>query len=119
MSNLSDRIIKKPKIYFLDTGLCSFLSHIPTAEILEKSAFAGAFYETYVISEIIKSYYNSSKDYKREIYYYRDKEQKEVDLIIETFEGIYPIEIKKGINSVSIKKNFDFLQKYNKKNLMD
>ncbi len=115
MSNISDRIIKKPKIYFLDTGLCSYLARIPTAEILEKSAFAGAFYETYVISEIIKSYYNSSKDYKREIYYYRDKDQKEVDLIIETFEGIYPIEIKKGINRVSPKKSFSFLQKYNKK----
>lgn len=115
MSNISDRIIKKPKIYFLDTGLCTYLAHIPTAEILEKSAFSGAFYETYVISEIIKSYYNSSKDYKREIYYYRDKEQKEADLIIETFEGIYPIEIKKGINSVSPKKNFNFLKKYNKK----
>ena len=117
MSNISDRIIKKPKIYFLDTGLCSYLARIPTAEILEKSAFAGAFYETYVISEIIKSYYNSSKDYKREIYYYRDKDQKEVDLIIESFEGIYPIEIKKGINRVSPKKNFNFLQKYNKKTL--
>ena len=115
MSNISDRIIKKPKIYFLDTGLCSYLARIPTAEILEKSAFAGAFYETYVISEIIKSYYNSSRDYKREIYYYRDKDQKEVDLIIESFEGIYPIEIKKGINRVSPKKNFNFLQKYNKK----
>ena len=117
MSNISDRIIKKPKIYFLDTGLCSYLARIPTAEILEKSAFAGAFYETYVISEIIKSYYNSSRDYKREIYYYRDKDQKEVDLIIESFEGIYPIEIKKGINRVSPKKNFNFLQKYNKKTL--
>lgn len=115
MSNISDRIIKKPKIYFLDTGLCSYLARIPTAEILEKSAFAGAFYETYVVSEIIKSYYNSSKDYKREIYYYRDKDQKEVDLIIETFEGIYPIEIKKGINRVSPQKSFRFLQKYNKK----
>ena len=115
MSNISDRIIKKPKIYFLDTGLCSYLARIPTAEILEKSAFAGAFYETYVISEIIKSYYNNSKDYKRELYYYRDKDQKEVDLIIESFEGIYPIEIKKGINRVSPKKNFNFLQKYNKK----
>ena len=68
-----------------------------------------------MISEIIKSYYNSSKDYKREIYYYRDKDQKEVDLIIESFEGIYPIEIKKGINRVSHKKNFNFLKKYNKK----
>lgn len=115
MANLSDRIIKKPKLYFLDTGLCAYLARIPTAEILEKSAFSGAFYETYVISEIIKSYYNSSKDYKREMYYYRDKEQKEVDLIIENFEGIYPIEIKKGINRVSPKKHFHFLQKYNKK----
>lgn len=115
MANISDRIIKKPKIYFLDTGLCAYLARIPTAEILEKSAFAGAFYETYVISEIIKSFYNSSKDYKKEIYYYRDKDQKEVDLIIETFEGIYPIEIKKGINRVSPKKNFNFLKKYNKK----
>lgn len=115
MANLSDRIIKKPKLYFLDTGLCAYLAHIPTAEILEKSAFSGAFYETYVVSEIMKSYYNSSKDYKREIYYYRDKDQKEVDLIIENFIGIYPIEIKKGINSVSYKKNFNFLKKYNKK----
>lgn len=115
MSNISDRIVKKAKIYFLDIGLCSYLAHIPTAEILEKSAFSGAFYETYVISEIIKSYYNNSKNYKREVYYYRDKDQKEVDLIIETFEGIYPIEIKKGINRVSPKKNFSFLQKYNKK----
>lgn len=114
LANISDRIIKKPKIYFLDTGLCSYLAHIPTAEILEKSAFSGAFYETYVISEIIKSYYNNSKSYKREIYYYRDKDQKEVDLIIESFEGIYPIEIKKGVNSLSPKKNFSFLQKYNK-----
>ena len=82
--------------------MCSYLARIPTAEILEKSAFAGAFYETYVVSEIIKSYYNSSKDYKREIYYYRDKDQKEVDLIIETFEGIYPIEIKKAQQPMNI-----------------
>ena len=114
LSNMSDRIIKKPKIYFLDTGLCSYLARIPSAEILERSAFAGAFYETYVVSEIIKSFYNNSKDYKKEVYYYRDKDQKEIDLIIETFEGIYPIEIKKGINSVSYKKNFNFLKKYNK-----
>ncbi len=114
LANISDRIIKKPKIYLLDTGLCSYLAHIPTAQILEKSAFSGAFYETYVISEIIKSYYNNSKNYKRELYYYRDKDQKEVDLIIENFEGIYPIEIKKGTNSLSPKKNLSFLQKYNK-----
>ena len=114
LSKVSDRIIKTPKLYFLDTGLCSYLAHIPSAEILEKSAFAGAFYETYVVSEIIKSYYSSSKDYKKEVYYYRDRDQKEVDLIIESFEGIYPIEIKKGIYTVNYKKDFSFLKKYNK-----
>ncbi|MBQ8292280.1 MAG: ATP-binding protein [Bacilli bacterium] len=117
LSNVSDRIIKTPKLYFLDTGLCSYLAHIPSAQILEKSAFAGAFYETYVVSEIIKSYYSCSKDYKKEVYYYRDRDQKEVDLIIESFEGIYPIEIKKGIYNVSHKKDFDFLKKY-KKNIL-
>ncbi len=102
-SNVSDRIIKTPKLYFMDTGLCAYLCAIPSADILEKSAFAGAFYETYVVSEIIKSFYN---DYKNvdDIYYYRDKEQREVDLIIESFDSIYPIEIKKGINPVSYTK---------------
>ncbi len=117
LANISDRIIKTPKIYFMDTGLCSYLARIPSAEILEKSAFAGSFYETYVVSEIIKTYYSSSKDYQMELYYYRDKDQKEVDLIIESFEGIFPIEIKKGINPVSNNKNFDVLKKY-KKNIL-
>jgi predicted AAA+ superfamily ATPase len=74
----------------------------------------GAFYETYVVSEIIKSYYNNQSYYRLPLYYYRDKDQKEVDLIIETIEGIYPIEIKKGINPVSSTKNFRVLSKYKK-----
>ena len=113
-SNLSDRIVKSPKIYFLDTGLCAYLCGMPSAEILEKSIFAGAFYETYVISEIIKSYYNGYKDISN-IYYYRDREQHKVDLIIEEYDSIYPIEIKKGINPVSYNKNFNVLKKYKKK----
>lgn len=113
-SNLSSRIIKTPKLYFMDTGLCSFLAGIPSSEILERSAFNGTFYETYVISEIIKSYYNSFKDVSS-IYYYRDSDQHEVDLIIEEYDSIYPIEIKKGINPVSSSKRFNVLKKYNKK----
>ncbi len=113
-NNLSDRIIKSPKIYFLDTGLCSYLCGMPSPEILEKSVFAGAFYETYVVSEIIKSYYNACKDISN-IYYYRDRDQHEVDLIIEEYDSIYPIEIKKGINPVSYNKNFNVLKKYKKK----
>ena len=112
-SNISDRIIKSPKLYFMDTGLCSYLCGMPSAEILEKSTFAGAFYETYVVSEIIKSYYNNYKNVDN-IYYYRDKNQYEVDLIIESFDSIYPIEIKKGINPVSKNKKFSVLNKFKK-----
>ncbi len=112
--NLSSRVIKSPKLYFMDTGLCAYLCGIPSNEILEKSIFAGPFYETYVISEIIKSYYNSYKDTSN-IYYYRDCDQYEVDLIIEEYDSIYPIEIKKGINPVSSSKKFTVLKKYNKK----
>ena len=112
-SNISDRIIKSPKLYFMDTGLCSYLCGMPSAEILEKSTFAGAFYETYVVSEIIKSYYNNYQNVDN-IYYYRDKNQYEVDLIIESFDSIYPIEIKKGINRVSKNKKFSVLNKFKK-----
>lgn len=111
--NVSDRIVKTPKLYFMDTGLCAYLCGMPSAGILEKSAFAGAFYETYVVSEIIKSYYNNYKDTSN-LYYYRDRDQYEVDLIIEDYDSIYPIEIKKGINPVSNNKNFKVLEKYKK-----
>lgn len=110
---ISDRIVKKPKMYFMDTGLCAYLCGMPSAEILERSTFAGPFYETYVVSEIIKSFYNNYEDVSR-IYYYRDKDRYEVDLIIESFDSIYPIEIKKGINPVGKNKKFNFLKKYNK-----
>ena len=114
MKNVSDRIIKASKLYFMDTGLCAYLCKWPTAEMLEKGIMSGAFYETYVVSEIIKSYYNANSLFSLPIYYYRDRDQKEVDLIVENIEGIYPIEIKKGVNPVSYKKNFSFLNKYNK-----
>lgn len=113
-SNYSDRITKTPKMYFSDTGLCAYLAGIPNGEILEKSIFAGAFYETYVVSEIIKSYYNNYKNIN-DIYYYRDKDQKEIDLIIDSYDSIYPIEIKKGIKRINYTKSFKFLEKFNKK----
>lgn len=113
-SNVSNRIIKTPKLYFMDTGLCAYLCGMPNAEMLEKSVFAGAFYETYVVSEIIKSYCNKYQNTDN-IYYYRDKDQYEVDLIIDSYDSIYPIEIKKGINPVSYNKRFNMLKKYQKK----
>lgn len=112
--NMSDRIIKTPKIYFMDTGLCAYLCKWPTAEMLENGVMNGAFYETYVVSEIIKSYINAGLDYRRNFYYYRDKDKKEADLIIDFVDHISPIEIKKGINPVSSGFNFNYLKKYGK-----
>ena len=112
--NLSDRVTKMEKFYFLDTGLCAYLCKWPNAEMLEKGVMNGAFYETYVISEIVKSYMNAGEDYRQSFYYYRDKDKKEADLIIEGPDCIYPMEIKKGINPVSKSFNFNFLAKYGK-----
>ena len=117
--NLSNRIVKTPKLYFLDTGLCAFLSRWPSAETLESGPLSGAFYETYVITEILKSFYSHGYDPEligeKQIYFYRDRDKKEVDFIIETFEGIYPIEIKKGVSPSNPDKNFNVLSKYGKK----
>lgn len=114
--NKSDRVIKTPKLYFMDTGLCAYLCKWNSPKQLEESQMAGNFYETFVVSEIIKSYYNAGFNPKsisnNRLYYYRDKDGAEIDLVIETVEGIYPIEIKKGINPVSSNKNFNVLKKY-------
>ena len=83
--------------------------------MLEKGVMNGAFYETYVISEIVKSYMNAGEDYRHSFYYYRDKDKKEADLIIEGPDCIYPLEVKKGINPVNKSFNFNFLEKYGKK----
>ena len=90
------RIIKSPKMYFLDTGLCAYLTKWTTPEALEAGAMSGAFFETWVVSEIIKSYYNAGK--RPPLFYYRDKDQKEIDLIIHENNILYPIEIKKSGN---------------------
>lgn len=117
--NLSNRVIKTSQLYFLDTGLCSYLGRWPSAESLENGPLNGKFFETYVITEILKSFYGEGKDPEligeKQIYYYRDRDKKEVDFIIETIDGIYPIEIKKGVKPSSPDKNFDVLRKYGKK----
>jgi predicted AAA+ superfamily ATPase len=95
-NNTLKRMIKSPKLYFLDTGLCVYLTKWTTPETLEAGAMSGAFFETWVIGEIIKSYYNAGK--RPPLYYYRDKDQKEIDLIIHENNTLYPIEIKKSSN---------------------
>ena len=95
-SNLNKRIVKTPKIYFLDTGLCSYLTNWETSKNLESGAMSGAMFETFVVAEIIKSYVHNAKT--PNIYYYRDKDRKEIDIIIEKNGKLYPIEIKKSAN---------------------
>jgi len=93
-NNLTKRAIKTPKVYFLDTGLMAYLTRWPTPETLQVGAQAGAFFESFVIAEIIKSYYNAGI-LEPPIYFYRDKEQNEIDLLIYENGTLYPIEIKK------------------------
>ena len=113
-NNITKRLITStPKLYFLDTGLCSYLTKWPTAASLEAGAMSGAILETYVFGEILKSYWHNGIE--PHFYYYRDKDQKEIDLIIETGDQLYPIEIKKtGTPSMTASKNFHLLAKLGK-----
>lgn len=110
--NASNRIIKSPKLYFMDTGLASYLCRWPDAEMLSRCAMSGAFFETFVVSERIKSLRFHGLDYRSVLYYYRDIDQKKVDVIYFKNQAIYPIEIKQGINPTKPNKNFNVLEKY-------
>lgn len=88
------RVRKRPKMYFCDTGLACHLARIDSPETLSASYFAGRFVETYVVNEVIKSYKN--RGINAGFYYYRDKEQNEIDLLMLHDGTLYPIEIKTG-----------------------
>ena len=98
-ASVLSRAIKTPKIYFRDTGLACYLTRWLTADALKNSAVAGSMFETFIVSEIVKSYSNEGKDYRFSIFYYRGKDRKasgenEIDLIIQEDGVLYPIEIK-------------------------
>ncbi|MCI9141795.1 MAG: ATP-binding protein [Lachnospiraceae bacterium] len=108
--NTIKRIIKRPKLYFMDTGLACYLSLWNNPRTLELSAMAGAMFETYVISEIIKSYANQGIDVRSRLCYYRDNNGQEIDLIILENGKLYPIEIKKSADpGKNALKNFGIL----------
>ncbi len=90
----TNRLIKTPKLYFMDTGLCSYLSGWLNPTVLERGTMSGPILETYAVSEILKSYLHHGRIPR--IYFYRDKEKREIDLLIEENGVIYPIEIKKS-----------------------
>ena len=93
-NNVLKRAVKMPLVHFLDTGLCAYLLKWGNYEILERGAMSGAFFESWVFSEIYKSYLNAGKD--APLFYYRDKEKREIDLLIFENGTLYPIEIKKS-----------------------
>ena len=109
-NNITNRLVKTPKMYFMDTGLAAYLCRWPNAETLANGAMSGAYFETYVITEIVKSYYNAGK--KADLYYYRDIDRKEIDLLITEGNKIYPVEIKKSKNPARPDKNFSVLEKF-------
>ena len=93
-NNILTRTVKMPLMHFLDTGLCAYLLKWGNTETLERGAMSGSFFESWVFSEIYKSYLNAGKE--PPVYYYRDKEKREIDLLIYENGTLYPIEIKKA-----------------------
>ena len=106
-NNALKRVVKSSRMYFMDTGLAAHLTKWSSSEVLESGAMAGEFFETYVVSEIYKSFSNVGK--RPPLYYYRDSNTKEIDLIIWQDGTLYPIEIKKSSNPVGATKNFSVL----------
>ena len=96
-NNALKRVVKAPKLYFMDTGLLCYLRGVYDAGVLEKLADSGIFFENYVVSEVYKSFANSGQ--LPPLYYYRDaNNRKEIDLLIERGGVLYPIEIKENIS---------------------
>lgn len=109
MPSVLKKAIKTPKVYFRDTGLAAYLARWLTPEALAYGAMSGAMFETFVISEILKSYANRGIDYRYCVSYYRGRDKKkvrrdgqtyetesEIDLIIEENGVLYPVEIKQS-----------------------
>ncbi len=112
-NNVTKRVVKTPKLYFLDTGLCAWLTGWSTPETLEAGAMNGAIFETYVFCEILKSYWHNGV--YPSIYHYRDSDQSEIDLLIERDGTLYPIEIKKTATpSLNATRHFAVLKKQTK-----
>ena len=115
-SNVEKRVVKTPKLYFMDTGLAAYLTKWHNSEVLMSGAMAGAYFETFVITEILKSFYNNGIE--PPVYFYRDKDKIEIDLLIEDNGVLYPIEIK--MTSSPAKKDataFSILQRIKSSNI--
>lgn len=109
-NNLLKRTVKTPKLYFFDTGLVAYLTKYSSPDILANGALNGAILENYVVAELLKTYHNNAKECL--LWYYRDKEMHEIDMIIESDGMLHPLEIKRSVNPGSgLTGAFDILNK--------
>ena len=109
-NDLLKRLVKTPKLYFYDTGLVCYLTKWSSSETLECGAMNGAILENYVVAEIRKTYLNCGKE--PYLYYYRDKDAREIDIVLEHDGILNPIEIKKTANpGTELVKVFELLDK--------
>ena len=92
-NNVLKRTVSTPKLYFYDTGLVCYLTRWSSPETAMEGAMSGALLENYVVAEIIRSYQNAGQE--PYLYYYRDKDAREIDLILEQDGKLFPMEIKK------------------------
>ena len=107
-NNTIKRTIKSPKLYFFDTGLAVYLTKWESIGSLSVGAMSGALLENYVVAEILKSFRNSGRE--PFLAYYRDKDRREIDLIIERDGKVFPIEIKRSVSpSANLVKAFKAL----------
>jgi hypothetical protein len=107
-NNALKRVTRMPLLHFLDTGLAAYLLKWTSAEALERGAMSGAFFESYVFAEVYKSYINAGL--QPPVYYYRDKDKREIDLLLHQDGILNPIEVKKAASPAhSATKNFKVL----------
>ena len=95
-NNLLKRTVKTPKMYFFDTGLVAYLTRYSSPEILANGAINGAILENFVVAELLKSYHNNAKECL--LWYYRDSNSNEIDMVIESDGMLHPLEIKRSVN---------------------
>ncbi|MDR2819126.1 MAG: ATP-binding protein [Desulfovibrio sp.] len=111
-SNIAKRMVKSPKLYFLDTGLAAYLTEWSSPETLEAGAMSGAILETWILGELLKSWWHNGL--RAPFHYYRDTDQKEIDLLIVQNGTVYPLEFKKTASpDMNAVRHFAVLKKLN------
>lgn len=92
-TNVDKRLTKMPKLFFMDTGLVCYLTRWTTPEQLRNGAVAGRVFETFVVSEVLKSYMNAGRSL-RDVWFYRDSKRHEIDLVVQDGHALHPVEVK-------------------------